>query len=1285
LLRREVEEAELVVYGRACPNCGGFISDRRLALGVPCSSCLRELPKSLDYRSVYRVLKEEGTLKGFKEYYVFRETYSDLVKFFVECLGSEPWSIQKMWLRRIAKEGSFAMIAPTGVGKTTFGFVVALYLARKGKKSYIVVPTTTLAMQAEKKLNELAGRANLIVSPVVIHSKLRKREREAREEQLESGSFDILVTTSNYLLRNAERILKHRFKFIFVDDVDAVLKGSKAINYLLRLTGFSERDIEAGMEIIRLRREAAYLSSLQVRAEKLEKRLQEIRERLEKLRNRIERKGRERRILIIASATGNPRGTRVRLFRELIGFEIGARPEFIRNIEDLYVEVDESEIPEKVLQLVKRLGRGGLVYVPLDKGIEYANFIADYLRKRGVRAEAMHSKNLKVLDSFIEGETEVLVGVATYYGVLVRGIDLPEIIRYAVFTGPPRHKVGLRVAEMRPQDVIRILPLLRDAVTGQEERQKIEASIVRLRRLLRRSGSFILQIFQELLEGKRKPETRAEELFLEVFQLVKELLGRPEVIERLRSNPYSVVKEENGELYVLIPDPATYLQASGRTSRLFLGGISKGVSVVLADDMRLLKGLEARLRWVIDDFRFQEFSEADLDSILDEVDRGRELIRRIREGISVEELKALTSGKGRVVELKTALLIVESPNKARTIARFFGRPSVREYGRLRVYEVNLGSYTLLITASGGHIYELITDLSGGGVDHLYGVARGKGGRFIPVYGTIKRCANGHQIVVEGGKDVKECPICGAPIETDTETVIEALRDVALEVDEVLVGTDPDTEGEKIAFDIVNVVLPVNKNVRRVEFHEVTKRAIINAVENPRSLDLNLVKAQLVRRVEDRWIGFSLSSRLQTDFWKGFCREILSSDVKESRYRRYAELCMTYRNSYRNLSAGRVQTPVLGWIIDTYRKHEASKTLFIKLVLGELSLEIPIPPERRKGIKRDIVKLRVRVKDLVRSEEEVNPLPPYTTDSVLYDISSKLKLPTQRAMQILQELFELGFITYHRTDSTRVSDTGKAVAREYMQEILGSDADKYFRPRSWGEGGAHECIRPTRPIDAERLRSLIEEGIIEPVRRISRTHFAVYDLIFRRFMASQSTPAKVRRVRGVLLLEAVLDSGEEVDLGEQGFEVVEEIMFDGFNRFYRVIYVRRPPEEGLYEVGKELFQLKEWYTQPLHTYASIVREMKEKEIGRPSTYAKIVDTLFKRKYVALSRSRSGIVPLLLGEKVYQYLTSRYGGLVSEERTRVLERKMRSVEEGKVDYYSLVTELLEELTDFKLLGR
>jgi Reverse gyrase len=258
---------------------------------------------------------------------------------------------------------------------------------------------------------------------------------------------------------------------------------------------------------------------------------------------------------------------------------------------------------------------------------------------------------------------------------------------------------------------------------------------------------------------------------------------------------------------------------------------------------------------------FKEFSELNIKELKNEIEKERQLIKDIKAGKIYKEQEEL---------IKVILFIVESPNKVKTISSFFGRPSIRNIGGLTVYEVSLGNIYLLITASKGHILELTTDNIG-----LFGIER-KDGVFYPYYNTIKKCLScGNQFTEY--KDEK-CPYCGSTNVDDSINRIRALQELAMEVDQIIIGTDPDTEGEMIAYSLYLVLYTFNRNIKRAEFHEVTKTAILNALENLIDIDLNLVKSQVVRRIEDRWLGFSLSQIVQKYFSKNW------------------------------LSAGRVQTP-----------------------------------------------------------------------------------------------------------------------------------------------------------------------------------------------------------------------------------------------------------------------------------------------------------------------------------------------------------------------------------------
>ncbi len=668
-------------------------------------------------------------------------------------------------------------------------------------------------------------------------------------------------------------------------------------------------------------------------------------------------------------------------------------------------------------------------------------------------------------------------------------------------------------------------------------------------------------------------------------------------------------------MYLQIPDAMTYLQASGRTSRMFAGGLSKGLSIVLVDDEKLFSGLVRQTRWYSEDVEWRSLEEVDLGEILEEIDRDRERIRLIMEGKLQAEVGDL---------LKTALVVVESPSKARTIASFFGRPSKRRMRGLLVYEVGYGGYVLSITASKGHVFDLVTK------EGYYGV-KTLDGAFVPVYTTIKKCRKcGAQFT-----DQEVCPACKSADYADQADVVEALRELAEEVDFVILATDPDTEGEKIAWDLEVALAPYVRDTRRIEFHEVTRRAFLEALANPREVDERLVNAQLVRRIEDRWIGFVLSQKLWSAFGKKW------------------------------LSAGRVQSPVLGWVIDRY--NEAKKSLrHVYSVLLENGVRLFFDNIQLEGVRPSKIAQQIReegveIESAVVEEEVLNPPPPFSTDTMLREASAVLRIGVDEVMRLAQDLFELGLITYHRTDSTRVSRVGRTIAGEYIKEVFG---EEYFVPREWSREGAHECIRPTRPIDASKLRELLSQGVLTLAKPLTRYHFGLYDLVFRRFIASQMPRAVVLRQK---VVASTLGFSKE-------FTSYVGVVEAGFTAIYRPFKLGPKLEPGRYAV--EEVSYKRVATIPLYSQADVVQLMKEREIGRPSTYAKILKTLEERHYVIVTK-RKKLVPTKLGVAVYEYLRDRYSEFISEERTRLVEKIMDQIEEGLVDYQEALRELYDEI--------
>ncbi|NPA86879.1 MAG: reverse gyrase [Candidatus Diapherotrites archaeon] len=1146
---------EKAIFDNLCPNCDGEINDVRLRIKNPCPSCL---PAEIVLDDFFKLVEEVyAHLKDPRGYETIHRVISGLrefSEFFEKLVGNKPWSAQRTWAKRLFLGKSFSIVAPTGVGKSLFGVVFGLFLTERRRKVYIVVPTSTLVNQTYQRARELLDKDYI----VAFHSGLSKKEKEEAMERIREGKFRMLITTSQFLARRFELLEDKRFDLVYVDDVDAFLKASRNIDRVLKLLGFTEEIIEMAYQVV-----LEKIRLLRGRGDP---------KKIEALTKKIEAFKRRRKLgqLVVASATGRARGLRVKLFRELLDFEVGSSRANLRNVVNAYTELSDDGFAE----LIEKLGTGGIVFVATVYGEEKAKELVELLKERGIRAEfGGGSKAVKALERFAAGEVDVLVGSAYYYGTLVRGIDLPERVRYTVFYGVPRFRFGLDLEGITPGRLAFLLDILYDVVGD----SKLRVLANRLRRYGRE---------EDVEEGRR---------------IARELLSRREVIEKLKEHPDIIIEEEEGDLRIIIPDYKTYVQGSGRASRMYAGGITKGLSVLLVDHWKAFEMLR-RIMFNLYNEEFLPLEEIDLEKLLKEIDEDR---KRVREAGRWED------------PVKTVLFIVESPNKARTIARFFGKPSVYRLGTIRSYEVATGKYILNVVATRGHMYDLVVDRGFHGVlvNH----------RIIPIYTTIKVCRKcGTQTTLN------VCPRCGTDeYLEDAKDRANALRVLSLEVDSVIIGTDPDTEGEKIAWDVYLTVSPYVAEIHRAEFHEVTRNAILQALEELRDINENRVDAQIVRRIEDRWIGFELSQKL----WAVF--------------------------KNRNLSAGRVQTPVLGWIIQRYEEHKRNIAVFLSVLWDGQRTVFETPFKSLNEAEEYGKSGKVRVRLLERRKEERNPQPPFTTDTMIREAGNRYNFGAKYIMDLAQDLFEAGLITYHRTDSTRVSPVGIALAREYISSKYG---EEYFHGRSWGEGGAHEAIRPTRALDTETLIRYIREGEIV-VEGLGRDHFRLYDLIFKRFIKSQMKAAEVVIGRYEIALEALKEEEERII----------EIIFPGWMIVDGV--KPEPLPEGVFDV-KEVRAFKASKV-PLYTQSDVVALMKERGIGRPSTYATIIQKLLERRYVMESKAKRKLYPTQLGIQVYNYLISKFPDLVSEERTRMLEKIMEEIEEGKRDYQEVLRELYREI--------
>ncbi len=1066
-----------VKYMGLCPVCGEELSNKEIE-SLICSRRGRSLELN----------KSSKQLEEFEE-------------FFYKLTGSKLRNIQKIWAKRILQGRSESLLAPTGIGKTLFGVVMAIYLSIRGKSCYLLFPTTTLIKNVEEKMqmfiktlegnSENSGNVNKNINIIFYYGNLKKKDKEERKKAIEEGNYNILITTYSFLSKNFE-LIKKRFDFVFIDDVDSLLKNSRNLNKIISIL-------------------------------------------------------KENSILLFSSATGKP-GKGAKILREKLGLEVGALRETLRNIEDLYYENKDIK---KVIELIKKIGKGGLIFTNSE---EDAKHIVKVLKDGGISCELVlggEKDNTKHIERFKEGELQVLVGVARPYGLMVRGIDLPEIIRYAIFFGAPSFSFNLK---------------------KEENTQLSEAFLIGLGKRI-----YALTKNKKILWLiKNKNLNELKNIVMEFIENNEESL-----LEKV-----GIFKKEN---IIWVPDIKTYIQASGRTSRLFSGGIAKGLSIVLEEKKYLDIFRERAAIW---DIELKELEKANLEKIVEEIDRDR------------EEMKHPSSEFDPV---KVALLIVESPNKARQIAKFFGRPIPKRIGNTTAYEIFTGEYLLLIVASIGHVVDLTTEnIAFHGIDK-------EEKNFTLFYAPIKRCRD---CTYQYASTEKVCPKCGSNNIYDAKERIDALREFVDIIEFVMIGTDPDVEGEKIAWDLYNLLRPYAREIKRIEFHEVTKPAILKAIKEMRDIKQSLVNAQLVRRVDDRLIGFELSHIVQKKF----------------------------RNN--TLSAGRAQTPVLGWVVEKEKGIKKKVPIFIN---EDLFIRWVLEGKFKRGR----TKINVHIKK-IKEEERDKVIVPFTTDTLLKEGQRILKMDVNEIMRRAQKLFEMGLITYHRTDSTRISNKGLMVAKYILKED--------FVPRTFSHIGAHEAIRPTKPISPEELRVMSSEF----VEAIDEKDIALYRLIYNRFLASQTQAIKEKIIKYVIRYRNKLIEEERV---------VES--YGKAKEFYPYASLALPelPEGNISIEGHIYYYPKEFpYTQ-----ADLVSLMKERGIGRPSTYAKLIEVLFQRKYVKEVKRFIRATPL--GEAVFLFLKKYYESFISESRTRQLENIMKDVEENKTSPEEAMISIWEEVRDIE----
>ena len=487
-----------------------------------------------------------------------------------------------------------------------------------------------------------------------------------------------------------------------------------------------------------------------------------------------------------------------------------------------------------------------------------------------------------------------------------------------------------------------------------------------------------------------------------------------------------------------------------------------------------------------------------------------------------------------------------------------------------------------------------------------------------------------------------------------EKVVERLKRIAKE-GEILIASDMDREGEAIAWHIARLTDTLGRK-NRIVFSEITPRVIREAVKSPREIDMRKVQAQLARRILDRIVGYSLSPIL-------------------------------WRNFKANLSAGRVQSATLKLVCD--REREILRFVperYHKVIarLGELEAELE--SKRRLFDEDTLLELkgidRLLVEKVEVARKKFTPPEPFKTSTLQQEAYSKLGFSVAKTMMIAQQLYEgvetkeghLAFITYMRTDSTRVSDYAKEEAQEFIERNFGKDYLGNVRRRTSKKTNvqdAHEAIRPTNVfMTPEKARKLLNED-----------QYKLYKLIWERFLASQMSHSEYEEVKFTL---------KSLD-GKYSFKgVVLRRLFDGFEKIWEV---ERKEGNFPYAEGEVIrpvsVEIKEMETspKPRFTEGSLVKEMERLGIGRPSTYASTIKILLERKYV--KKQKGYLYPTVLGSVVMDFLEKKHPDIVDVTFTAEIEKELDEIEKGEKSekdllesFYSTFSQRLNEAENIEV---
>ena len=534
--------------------------------------------------------------------------------------------------------------------------------------------------------------------------------------------------------------------------------------------------------------------------------------------------------------------------------------------------------------------------------------------------------------------------------------------------------------------------------------------------------------------------------------------------------------------------------------------------------------------------------------------------------------------------------------------------------------------------------------------------------------TIKKFLGGSTKVVASMGHIRDLPKSklGVDIEKDFEPeyinirgkgdLIKSLKKDAKQAKVVYLASDPDREGEAIAWHLGYLLKDDAKEITRVTFNEITKEAVQKAIKNPRKLDVNLVDAQQARRVLDRIVGYKISPLL----WKKVRRGLSAGRVQSVA----VKLIVDREEEINNFK------PEEYWNIFVDLEDEKSKKQFEAKFYGKDNKKQEIHNKQEVDeILEAIKNTNYIVDEVKKGEKKRTPAPPFTTSTMQQEASRKLGFTLKKTMTIAQSLYEgvkvegrgtVGLITYMRTDSTRISEEARAAAKEQIVKTYGENyyENRYYKTNKDSQD-AHEGIRPT-------YADLSPDGIKDS---LTRDQYKLYRLIYNRFMASQMAAA-------VFNTMSVTINANNYTFKASG----QSIKFKGFMTLYvegtdskeQDEEKMLPDLEEKQSVKLEKINPKQSFTEPppRYTEASLVKALEEKGIGRPSTYSPTITTILDRRYI--EKEQKQLVPTELGKVVNKLLTENFTDIINVEFTAKIENEFDEIAEGKEAWKKMIRE-------------